>query len=272
MKLTKAGSVVIITSLLFGLNGLCQAKSKSIVQHMRDSGFKHKTASWTAKSTQKDEKGKVSKTESKIWISGDKYRMESKEQQSGKKTVFIDDGKVKYIYTPGEKKAMKLGTGMESMFGQMLSSDIFAESARNRKNAKPAGKGKVDGKKCTIFTYKSEITIMSNKISNDVKEWVWIKEDFPLKSIVKTPKQKMSMGMVTTEIPASETTTVIKKLAFNKTIAGNMFKLPKGTKIEEGNVPAGRGPSTKSLHEKKPPKKSREEMPAEVMDMMKNLF
>ncbi|MCD4813704.1 hypothetical protein K8S19_08445 [bacterium] len=278
MNYQKVGIAVLAVYLLTGFGSQVQAKTKSIGQIMRDAGFKHKNASWTAVSTHKDEKGKTDTTLSKIWFSGDKYRLEAVNAQDGKDVIFIDDGKMKYIYMPDEKKAIKITPDMESSYGQMMSADIIAESARQRKKAKKTGTGKVDGKKCTIYEYKTSLTVMNSTIKGDVKEWVWKKENFPLKSIMKTPRQKMDMGFMTTEMPAAETTTIIKDLKFGKKIKASMFVLPKGTKVETMKAPPAGGsktkrpPVTKQKSTKQKQEEIPEEIPAVVKDLMKNFF
>ncbi len=217
-----------------------QAGHKSVPQLMREYGFKHKTASWTVLSTQKDETGKTTVSESKLWISGDKYRMEAKGEQ-GKQMVVLDDGRDLYMYQPGENKAFKWGPGVESMFSNILSSDLVAESARQRKAAKKIGSETVDGKPCTIYAYHSKLTMMNNVVEADVKEWLWTAEKFPLKSVSKTPKHQMKIVFVTTEVPASETTTVVKDLVLDRPVADALFALPAGTQIETMELPPTMG-------------------------------
>lgn len=211
---------------------------KHIAQLMREHGFKHKTASWTTQTTQKDETGKTTNSEGKMWIDGDKYRMESKNQQDGKLMVMIDDGQEMYMYTPAERKAFKWGRAMESMYSGMLSGDLVAESARQRKTAKKIGSETVDGKPCDIYAYPQTVTFMQNQVTSDVKEWFWAAEKFPLKTVVKTPKYQMKMMFITTEMPASETTSVIKDLKFDQTFDASLFALPAGTKVETMEMPA----------------------------------
>ncbi len=273
MSLKRLFALLLGLGLLSGVGQTgwaAKSDSKSLVQNMRESGFSFKTASWTALSTQKDSRGKVTKSEVKIQISGDQYRLETKNPENGEKMVFIDTGKVKYMYMPDDKKALKLTPRMQEMYSGILSSDLVAESARQRKKAKKVGKGKVDGKPCTIYTYKSTLKMMGGTITSDVKEWVWNKKNFPLKSMVKTPKQKMNTGFSTVELPASETETVIKDLVLDKKIPASRFKLPAGTKIEEPeemDMPRGSG------RPKMPPLPTGEDAPPpEVQDMLKNLF
>jgi outer membrane lipoprotein-sorting protein len=215
-----------------------KAGHHSIVQTMRDNGFKHKTASWTTAMTVKDDTGKVTNSEAKMWLSGDKYRMANKDQ-NGKSMIMIDDGKETYMLNPAEKTAYKWGPGVESMYSSVLASDVVAESARQRKHAKKIGSEAVDGKPCDIYAYKSSVTFMGSTVTSDVKEWTWTSEKFPLKTVAKTPKHQMKIVFMTTDVPASESTNVIKDLVFDGPIDEGLFTLPAGTKVETMDMPQG---------------------------------
>jgi len=233
--------------LALGASGLAaksapaeKAPHRSIPQIMREYGFKHKTASWTSVSTTKEEGGKTTTSEGKMWISGNKYRMESRDKQNNKTMVMIDDGQVMYMYDPAEKKAFVWGPGVEAMFGSMLNSDLVAESARQRKTARKVGSEVVDGKACDIYAYQSKITVMKNPVTSDVKEWLWKAEQFPIKTVVNTPKHKMKIMIMSMDVPASETTNEIKNLVLDKPVDESLFSLPAGTQVETMDMPEGR--------------------------------
>jgi outer membrane lipoprotein-sorting protein len=232
---------------------------KHIVQMMREHGFKHKTASWTTQTSQKDDTGKVVNSEGKMWIDGDKYRMESKNQQDGKQMVLLDDGQEMYMYTPADRKAIKWSKSMEAMYSGMMSSDIVAESARQRKTAKKVGAEAIDGKPCDIYVYKQTVTFMQNQVTSDVKEWFWAPEKFPIKTVVNTPKYQMKMMFISTDVPASETTSVIKDLKFDAPLDAGLFALPAGTKVETMEMPPAMGGGGE---EAEPPAKAGKAKPA----------
>jgi outer membrane lipoprotein-sorting protein len=257
-------------------------KTRRIPQLMRENGFKHQTASWTTVTTQTDDQGKANVTEAKMWLSGDKYRMESKDQK-GKTMVFLDDGADVYLVNLDEKKAYKWGASVEKMFGNVLNSDMVAESARQRKAAKKQGSETVEGKPCDIYAYKSTATFMDNAVTSDVKEWVWAKEGFPLKSKVNTPKHTMKIVFMTTEVPAAETLSVVKDLALDKPVDGALFTLPAGVKVETMEMPAsmngGQGAPASAQNAKPAEPKSgaaggekQDGPPPEVQKMLKGLF
>lgn len=260
--------------------------AKRIPQLMREGGFKHNTASWTTVSTQTDDQGKAKTSEAKMWLSGDKYRMESKDEK-GKVMAFLDDGKDVYMLNVSEKKAYLWGPSVEKMFGNVLNSDMVAESARQRKAAKKVGSESVEGKPCDIYAYKSTVSFMDNAVTSDVKEWVWAKENFPLKSKVNTPKHAMKIVFMTTEVPASESVSVVKDLALDKPVDDALFTLPAGVKVETLEMPAGmnanagqdEGAAARAKTSKEKPGKgeaqSEEQQdgpPPAVKDMLKGLF
>lgn len=250
--------------------------NSNLGQMLREQGFKHQTASWTTISTSKDSKGKTTTSQAKMWIKGNKVRLETKNRKDNKIIVFIDDGRERIVYMPDDKKAVKWSSQLEAMYGGMLNNNMVVESANQRKKAKKTGTGKVDGKVCDIMSYQSKVTYMNNTVTSDVKEWLWKKEGLPLKSIVNTPKHKMQMGFMSVDVPASETTNLVKDIKLNKPVKDSMFTVPKGTKIETVTMPEDGGmPSSKKYSPKKKKvskQEEPEEVPAEVKDLLKGLF
>ncbi len=279
--------IVLLGALLAvpGAVGIAAAKSgqtaapakKHIAQLMREHGFKHKTANWTTRTVQKDETGKTTNSEGKMWIDGDKYRMESKDPKDGKLMVMIDDGQEMYMYTPAERKAVKWGQAMESMYSGMLSSDLVAESARQRRTAKKIGSEVVDGKPCDIYSYKQTVTFMQNQVTSEVTEWLWTAEKFPIKTVVKTPKYQMKMMFITTDVPASETTSTIHDLVYDRPTDAALFTLPAGTKVETLEMPVAPGGAagsgkTKAAASEEDEDQGEPELPVDVNKMLKGLF
>jgi outer membrane lipoprotein-sorting protein len=237
--------LIIVGMLLIISNSSFAAKAKKvtpgnykgIAKLMRENGFKAKTASWTSNIAQTTEGSKTETSETKAWISGNKYRMESKDKQKQQIQVILDDGNNFYMYNPAEKKAFKMGDVKNTMFASILNSDVVAESARQRKQAKKVGTETIDGKACDILEYRSTLNVLNSTVNSDVKEWLWVKEQFPLKSIVKTPKHQMKIAFMSTDVPASETITDVKNLVINVPMDETLFSLPEGTKIETMEMP-----------------------------------
>jgi|GEM_PF-5408829 len=255
---------------------------KSIVLLMRENGCNHKSASWTSESVTVDENKKTTNSSGKVWLSGDKYRMETKDQQ-GKKMIMLDDGKDLYMISVDEKKAYT-GEALDSMFGGVLASDMVSESVRQRKTAKKLGSETVEGKPCSIYQYKMKVKMMGNVTESDVKEWVWTAEGFPIKSVVKTPKHKMKIAFMSMDVPASETTSLVKDLELDKAVDDAMFQVPSGYKVERmdampgamgGEAEGGAKPSKSGKSggsEGSDEEGSANQPPVDVNKMLKGLF
>jgi hypothetical protein len=199
--------------------------------------------------------------------------------------AFLDDGQDVYMLNLDEKKAYKWGASVEKMFGNVLNSDMVAESARQRKAAKKLGSESVEGKPCDIYAYKSTTTFMDNAVTSDVKEWVWAKENFPLKSKVNTPQHTMKIVFMTTEVPASETVSVVKDLVLDKPVDDMLFTLPAGFKVETMEMPpamnSGSGQSAAASGQNAKPvegksgaagEEKQDGPPPAVNNMLKGLF
>jgi hypothetical protein len=137
-----------------------------------------------------------------------------------------------------EKKAYKWGPSVEKMFGSVINGDMVAESARQRKSAKKLGSETVEGKPCDIYAYQSTVTFMDNAVTSNVKEWIWAKESFPIKNQTNTPKHTMKIVFMTTEVPASQSESVVKDLVLDKPVDESLFTLPAGIKVETMEMPA----------------------------------
>jgi outer membrane lipoprotein-sorting protein len=255
--------------------GQTTSKSKSMAQVMREQGFDYQHAQWTTEMTQTEEGGKVTKTTSKIWFSGDKMRMETTDRKTGDLMIMLSDGKDEYLYNPKEKTATKLGAMMRGMLTGMMDSDAFKEAADRRKSAKKVGSETVSGKPCTLYAYKQTF----GGLNSDVKEWVWTGKNFPMKTIVKMPQQTMTMMGMTSKVPASTTETLVTDLVLNKPAAASLFQLPAGVKVQDMDQMMGGGASGGSeagggeeAGEAEEGEEGKDELPPEVQKMMKGLF
>ncbi len=215
-----------------------QPAAMNLPRQLRDNGFPAQTASWTVISTRTEKNGRQTTSTGKFWISGDQYRMEGKDPQQDKTLVFIDNGRERYLYTPEEKKAIRWGPALDSLYAGLLNSDMVAESVRQVRHAKKLGSGTVDGKACDILAYPSTVKFMNTEVTSRVKTWVWKDKQFPLKSIVKTPPYTLQIALISTPVPASETTQVVKELVLDQPIPDSLFTLPPGTQVENPEDPS----------------------------------
>lgn len=273
-------AIVVLMAVVFAATlgaSWCEAaksqtiSEKTMAQAMREQGFDYQHAQWTAQMTQTEESGKVTKTSSKIWIAGNKMRMETTDKKTGELAVMISDGKDEYMYSPKEKTATKMGAMMRGMMTGMLDSKAFKEAAERRKNAKKAGTETVSGKPCTIYAYQQTF----GGLTSDVKEWVWTGKNFPMKTVVKTPQQKMTIMGMTSTVPASTTETLVTDLVVNKPAAASLFQLPAGTKVQDMDKMMGGGDDEEEDEEEdedEGDEEGQQEIPAEVQKLMKGLF
>lgn len=237
MKSKKIKTWLLVLSFLLGTTGIIFAENSSksestqpnFVQTMRQGGFTAKTASWTTVTTS-TETGNIRMWKSKSWISGNRYRLEAINQADHKKVVILDDGQKLYLYYPKENKAFRLGYNQGFMLESVLRYDLVFESARQRNTAKVIRVETIDGKKCTVYRYQKTLGLLFSSPS-DVKEWVWIDENFPIKSIMTTPNQKMEMGSMAAEAPSFNITGLIKDLKLNIEINNALFTLPVNTNV-----------------------------------------
>jgi len=212
--------------------------------------------------------GKTTKSQSRFWISGDKYRMESQDPKTGETMILIDDGQEQYVINPKEKTAMKMEGMVKNMYAGSLNSDLYAQAAEQRKAAKKVGTGKVAGKPCTVFAYQSKI----GGVTGDVKEWVWNGKGFPLKTVTSNPAQTVTMMGHQSKIPASTYENVVTEIALDKAVPASLFKLPPDVKVRSMGMGRGHGGAKAGKPGAKENEGPPEEIPAEVQDMMKNLF
>ncbi|MEW6515562.1 MAG: hypothetical protein AB1439_01475 [candidate division FCPU426 bacterium] len=286
MRTSRVVVAVLTAAVLLAGSGTASLAAKgkaagvgnSLAKTMRDMGFDYQHAQWTSQMTQTEEGGKVTKTSSQIWISGDKMRMETKDRRTGEQMIIIGDGKDEYIYNPKEKTATKMGAMMRGMFTGMMDSEAFQQAAERRKNAKKSGTETVSGKPCTIYAYQQTF----GGLTSDVKEWVWTGKNFPMKTIVSTPKQAMTMMGMKTTVPASTTESVVTDLVLNKAVPASMFELPKGAKVQDMDkmMQGGQGGEDEEEDEGEDEGgdeggddgQGKDQIPPEVQKMMKGLF
>ena len=145
---------------------------------------------------------------SKVWIKGEKMRIEQTAQ--GQKMVTLMKEGAMYLYYPSQKMAMKIDISAGAGQGGQENPKDMMEYLKSIK-AKPLGQERIEGKLCDIYQIISSQTGVRGKI------WVWKKNKFPLKSV-------MTVG--------SETiTTRYRNIQMGINIPASYFKLPPGTQI-----------------------------------------
>jgi outer membrane lipoprotein-sorting protein len=248
------------------------ATKKTLVQLMREAGFKHKTATWTNVEVRKTGKEKPVTDESKVWVSGDEMRLEGKDA-NGKTHVMIMNDKDTFVYIPDENKAFHWDPAAEKRFSQNQGNARMEQLIKRRKEAQKIGSEIVDGKLCEILTYTFPSSEAADAYTSNVKEWFWRAGGLPLKNIVAIPEHKAHLGVMSMDVPASESENTIKDLTLDQPVDENLFKIPANVTIETLKLPEkmpGTGGTTEPKAQETPASKSN---PApEVKDLLKKVF
>jgi len=145
---------------------------------------------------------------SKVWIKGEKMRME--QIAEGEKMITLMKEGTMYLYYPAQKMAMKMDISAGAGQGGQENPKDMMEYLKSVK-AKPLGQEKIEGKLCHVYQITYPQTGAKGKI------WVWKGKNFPLKSV-------MTVG--------SETiTTRYRNVQMDISIPNSYFELPPGTQI-----------------------------------------
>ncbi|MBN1594346.1 hypothetical protein JW933_00320 [candidate division FCPU426 bacterium] len=234
-------AVTAVMACLAALVAAQPAAANSMPERLREAGFQCQSAQWTTHTVRREGKNTV-EFQSQVWLSRDKYCMEAKDPKQGKTMVYLDTGKEKYLCTPDEKKAVRLTPVLQSMYAGFLNSDMIAQHALQRKQAKVIGQENLDNKPCEIVTYQSVLDTGEETVAVQVKEWIWREKNIPLKSVIKIPPSTMRIGSATVDVPASETMTTIADLVLDQPIPDSRFMLPAGTQLADQKSTPGKGP------------------------------
>ncbi len=156
--------------------------------------------------------GQGAATTTKMWIKGQKTRIEMTSE--GKIMVYlVDTGEQQaYLYFPSDNTAMK----MDISTAQETTGKSPTEQSQSLEDYNPVivGSEVLDGKNCLVVKYTQG--------TEEVKTWIWKDHGLAIKMESKTPE-----GTSTIEL---------KNIDFGN-IADSMFVLPAGAQIME--VPSG---------------------------------
>lgn len=207
-----------------------KANYDNTVRFLRKNGFTAKTAVWTETITCTME-GKTTTSEAKSWISGDRYRRDSissEEKQTQRIVVTLDDGQDLYFYKPGQKHAIKFknSTNFEG---------VLSKFPTAQETVKKIGTETIAGKVCDVLTFRRTVNVMESHSIDDVKEWMWAEERFPMKYIATAVGHPMIISDEAHKskiIQPSEETSIVKDVVLNGPIDENLFVLPSEIKVE----------------------------------------
>jgi hypothetical protein len=189
--------------------------------------FAFTSAHWTETQTRVDFNGKPMETTiSKIWIKGDKQRIEkvresitAPNQPKGLSYIILH-GHDKYTLRAGADKLVKTSLEAEK---------VLHDSTRT--NEQPAGSDTADGKTCEVYTYDSEYTLGGLlSIRTQVRECHW--HGLSLKTVARMPAPPEGSG--------DSYITVLEQVEVDVPIDDTLFELPAGMPVEEKLLPTQR--------------------------------
>lgn len=170
---------------------------------------------------------------SKVWVKGDKVRVEMKHPFMGQMNL-IADGKHIYQIDPVQKQATRTDQ-MRATGGREPWQMFVANVEQLREKARRIGSETIDGHVCDIYTRREG----ERGHSASVKAWITrtLKPPMPLKVVRQVTLERPNASL-------SQTVTVrLRNLKLNPSLPDSLFKLPAGMKIVEGDpmLPNGAG-------------------------------
>jgi outer membrane lipoprotein-sorting protein len=176
--------------------------------------------------------GQVTVT-SKVWVKGNKVRVEAKHPFLGDMNL-IADGKNIYQIAPAQKQAMKADQS-KTLGGREPWQMFVANVDQLRQKAQKIGSERVEGHLCDIYLRQES----EGGNSRSVRAWITrtLKPAMPLKVVTRVSVQRPNASI-------TQTTTVrLRKVELNVALADSLFVMPAGYKVVEGTptLPGGTG-------------------------------
>ena len=150
----------------------------------------------------------IPETVVKVWVKDDNMRMESALGPHKNVTIIRKEGM--YTYLPAQNILTKVPRVEEAGQGGVKNPLEYIEYLKARQ-AKKVGSEVVNGYKCSIYSYKDDLS------GSDVTVWVWETKKFPVKVNIK------GMG--------EDTTVVFSDIKLNEPVSNDLFQLPKDAKV-----------------------------------------
>lgn len=145
---------------------------------------------------------------SKVWIKGEKMRMEHSTQEQ--KVITLVGEKVMYFYYPLQQMALKMNIATETSKKEQESPKNIMEYLKSI-NAKPLGQEQVADKLCNVYQVTWPETGSEGKI------WIWIEKKFPVKSVMT--------------VKGETVTAEYRNIQMDIPIPKSYFLLPQGIRI-----------------------------------------
>jgi outer membrane lipoprotein-sorting protein len=170
---------------------------------------------------------------SKVWVKGNKVRVEVKHPLMGEMNL-IADGKNIYQIAPAQKQATKTDQ-MKATGGRQPWQMFVANVDQLREKSRKVGSEQIEGHLCDIYLRQEG----GNGGSASVRSWITrsLKPPMPLKVVRKVSMQRPNASITRT------TTVRMRKVELNVSLPDSLFVLPSGYKVVEGapSLPGGPG-------------------------------
>jgi hypothetical protein len=170
---------------------------------------------------------------SKVWVKGNKVRVEVKHPLMGDMSL-IADGKNIYQIAPAQKQATK-SDQMKATGGRQPWQMFVANVDQLKQKARRVGSEQIEGHLCDIYLRQEK----GSGNSASVRAWITrtLKPAMPLKVVRKVSVQRPNASFTRT------TTVRMRKVELNVLLPESLFVLPAGYKVVEGapTLPGGPG-------------------------------
>jgi outer membrane lipoprotein-sorting protein len=164
----------------------------------------------------------------KIWIKGERFRLESKHPMMGEQLIIMD-GKNVYFLSPAQKAGQKgpvpTRDGKRVTVWQWLLADVNALRSKGKK----VGRETIEGVPCDVYLG----TEKKGSDSASIKAWIGTVQGTPLpmKVVLKESVSRPGASLARTK------TMTIKNLKQGIAIADSRFVVPSGYKIATASGP-----------------------------------
>jgi len=161
---------------------------------------------------------------SKIWVKGNKVRVEAKHPFLGDLNL-IADGKYIYQIAPAQKQAMKADQS-RTLGGREPWQMFVANVDQLRQKARKVGSERIEGHLCDIYARQDS----RGGNTRSIRAWITrsLNPAMPLKVVTRVSMQRPNASI-------EQTTTVrMRKVELNVPLADSLFVMPAGYRIVEG--------------------------------------
>jgi outer membrane lipoprotein-sorting protein len=178
-----------------------------------------------------DAQGMHINTEAKIWVKGERARVETTDPRFGAPVLMLSDGrKIRTLYPQQKRGTVTAFPGDKSAAKNPLEF-LVAKLDDVTHGAKKLGRQKLDGHTCDVY----ELTQNSPEGTKSIKSWIArdTRPRLPIKVERKVHEQRPNVTVNQT------LTTLITGIRIGIPIPDSLFTVPPGYKIVEAGAPGG---------------------------------